>query len=90
MTESPSSPTPGSGEEPMSYETTVEESADGQFEVIVTTVDADGAHRQEVGTHATRDKAELAASLVDRSAKRYEGIADTSRDAPVYDEPERS
>ena len=74
----------------MSYETTVEESADGQFEVIVTTVDEDGSRRQQVGTHATRQKAELAASLIDRSAKRYEGVADTARDAPTFADPETS
>jgi hypothetical protein len=81
-------PTPGSGEEPMSYETTVEETSDGQFEVIVTTVQGDGAQRQQVGTHATRQKAELAASLIDRSAKRYEGAGDSSKDAPNFANPE--
>lgn len=74
-------------ETPMSYETSVEENADGQFDVVVTTVDSDGARRQTVGTHATREKADLAASVVQRSAKRYEGAADPDPDAPVYDEP---
>jgi len=77
-------------EPPMSYETGVEENAEGQFDVVVTTVDEDGARRQTVGTHATRSKAELAASLVERSAKRYEGAADSDPDAPVYDEPGNS
>lgn len=90
MTDTTSSGTPGSGEEPMSYETSVEESSDGQFEVIVTTVYSDGAHRQQVGNHATREKAELAASLIDRSAKRYEGVGDPSHDAPTFADPERS
>ena len=81
------SPTP---ETPMSYETSVEENTDGQFDVVVTTVDEDGAHRQVVGDHATREKAELAASVIDRSAKRYEGAADPDPHAPVYDEPESS
>lgn len=81
---------PGSGEEPISYETSVEETADGQFEVIVNTVHADGARRQQVGSHATREKAELAASLIDRSAKRYEGAGDPDPNAPTFADPETS
>ncbi len=80
----------GTPEEPLSYDTSVEENDAGQFDVVVTTVDEEGAHRQTVGDHATRRKAELAASVIERSAKRYEGAADPDPHAPVYDEPETS
>lgn len=75
-------------EDPMSYETSVEESLDGQFEVIVTTIYRDGAQRQQVGVHSTRQRAELAAKLVDRSAKRYVGVGDSRRGAPTFADPE--
>ncbi len=90
MTGPTDSPADGPAQAPMSYETGVEENAEGQFDVVVTTVDDSGARRQTVGTHATREKAELAASVVVRSAKRYEGAADSDPSAPVYDEPRNS
>lgn len=80
----------GRHHELLSYKTTVEDRADGQFDVIVTTVYSDGALRQNVGIHASRVKAELAASLIDRSAKRYEGVGNPSKDAPTYADPELS
>ncbi len=70
-----------------SYETTVEERSDGQFEVIVTTIDATGSQRMEVGTHRTRARAELAASVISRSARRYEGVGDSRAEAPTWADP---
>lgn len=75
-------------EEPLSYETTVEPTGDGRFQVIVTTVWKDGARRDEVGIHDNLRKAELAASLISRSAKRYEGAADSRKDAPTFANPD--
>lgn len=83
-------PTPASGEEPLSYETSVIEAEDGQYEVVIDTVHEDGARRQHVGTHATREMAEKAASLIDRSAKRYEGIGSSDPDAPTFADPATS
>ncbi len=77
-------------EEPLSYETSVEETGDGRFQVIVTTVWTDGGRRQEVGSHPNRAKAELAARLIDRSAKRYLGVGDSRKDAPTFANPELS
>lgn len=76
-------------ESPLSYETTVEPGADGRFQVIVTTIFADGARRMEVGDHATLARATLAASLVDRSAKRYVGVGDSRRGAATFADPDR-
>jgi hypothetical protein len=70
------------GDVDVDHETTVEETNPGQFDVIVT---ADGK-RMVVGTHQSREKADLAADLVARSAHRFEGAATTSPDAPTYDE----
>ena len=81
--------TRGQPEEPMSYDTVVEEADDGQFEVVVHTTDSTGGRRMVVGTHATREKAELAASLVDRSAKRYEGVGNSDASAPTFADPEK-
>jgi hypothetical protein len=77
-------------EEPLGYQTSVEETADGQFEVIVTTVFSDGGRRAEVGVHPNRAKAELAARLIDKSAKRYLGVGDSRKDAPTFANPELS
>lgn len=75
-------------EEPLSYETSVEESAAGEYNVIVTTVFSDGAHRALVGTYPLLRKATLAASLIDRSAKRYRGAGDSRKDAPTFANPD--
>jgi hypothetical protein len=83
-------PTPASGEEPLSYETSVVEAEDGQFEVVIDTVHEDGARRQHVGKHATVEMANKAASLIDRSAKRYEGAGSTDPGAPTFADPATS
>jgi hypothetical protein len=78
----------GQGQEPLSYETSVEERSDGAFEVIVTTVGPDGARRMQVGVHPNRRKAELAASVINRSAHRYVNAGNPGTDAPTFANPD--
>ncbi len=42
----------------------------GQFAVDIVVVFADGVVRKRIGTHRTRGRAELAASLIKRAAER--------------------
>lgn len=72
----------------MSYDTSVEQVGQGRFDVVVTTVFSDGARRAVVGTHGTRQKAELAASVVDRSAKRYRAVGNTTKGAATFADPD--
>ncbi|WP_293240147.1 hypothetical protein [Mycolicibacterium sp.] len=58
-----------SAEEAHAVDTVVVEER-GQFAVDIIVVFADGVVRKRIGTHRTRRRAELAASVIKRAAER--------------------
>jgi len=75
---------------PETFETTVEQTASGEYTVFVHTMGEDGARKQETGVYPTQEKAEQAASLIAKGAKRYEDAGDSSPSAPDFADPAQS